>query len=357
MSKCIYCEIELNFKTKGEPNSASEEHIIPLSIGGSNGFTTLDVCKRSNNDLGSSVDAPFSNTLPIAIKRHELKIKSSSGKIPPIVWHGHSDDGIPGKMTIHSDGTGDIAFEPSVVRNNIGNVEVISVGAPEEIFNTIIAGKINKMNKSNGTLRSMSGEQLTTLDDVFSVAEEKLIDRINFKIAYFEQEAWTRGILKIALGIGHKILGEEWSFGHEASKIRQIVINSIDNWKTDPSGQISCELDRKLRLPLGKTVQVRDASLHTVGILPGPDGNGIMAISLFGGNNVPESVIFAGKLPDRFLRALNEKSCANMVMGYRNDPRNRTTTPITFGEIDRRIAAQGPTDRKLMRLYASKTSK
>lgn len=199
MSKCIYCEIELNFKTKGEPNSASEEHIIPLSIGGSNGFTTLDVCKRSNNDLGSSVDAPFSNTLPIAIKRHELKIKSSSGKIPPIVWHGHSDDGIPGKMTIHSDGTGDIAFEPSVVRNNIGNVEVISVGAPEEIFNTIIAGKINKMNKSNGTLRSMSGEQLTTLDDVFSVAEEKLIDRINFKIAYFEQEAWTRGILKTHL--------------------------------------------------------------------------------------------------------------------------------------------------------------
>ena len=84
--RCIYRGVALNNNRIEDSDTASVEHIIPWAIGGSNSVTTSDVSKLANNDLGSKVDAPFASTLPIALKRHQLELKSQGGNIPPIIW-------------------------------------------------------------------------------------------------------------------------------------------------------------------------------------------------------------------------------------------------------------------------------
>jgi hypothetical protein len=80
-----------------------------------------------------------------------------------------------------------------------------------------------------------------------------------------------------------------------------------------------------------------------------------MAISLFGGDGVPEAVIRIGKLPTAFVASLNRKDNGDTIMGYMVDPRTRATSPITFAEIDRRMATQGPTNKKTLRLYQDRS--
>ena len=76
---CIYPpSVTLNRDVPPNDGSSTIEHIIPWAIGGSNSCTVDDASKEANNDLGSSVDAPFSNLLPIAIKRHLIGIEGQS---------------------------------------------------------------------------------------------------------------------------------------------------------------------------------------------------------------------------------------------------------------------------------------
>jgi 5-methylcytosine-specific restriction endonuclease McrA len=50
---CPYCGT-----THDERIISSIEHIVPYGLGGSDSLT-ITTCERSNNDLGSDVDAPF----------------------------------------------------------------------------------------------------------------------------------------------------------------------------------------------------------------------------------------------------------------------------------------------------------
>ena len=50
---CIYSGKEIT------PEEATVEHIIPLSLGGNNQFTT-NVGKKINSDVGSKIDGKFS---------------------------------------------------------------------------------------------------------------------------------------------------------------------------------------------------------------------------------------------------------------------------------------------------------
>ena len=133
-------------------------------------------------------------------------------------------------------------------------------------------------------------------------------------------------------------------------------MNSRTSWPALPRGFIAGKLDRSLRLALGKTAAVRDAHQHTVAVLPASQhGGGVITISLFGGDGVPEALIAIGKLPQKMVDALNREVNNGTIMGYRVDPITRSAVPITFGEIDRRVAAQGPTNKKSMRVYQDRS--
>ena len=62
----------------------TREHIIPLSLGGMNGFE-LPVCRLFNSRAGSSIDGVVANDFLILTQRNKLDVRGHSGKRPVYV--------------------------------------------------------------------------------------------------------------------------------------------------------------------------------------------------------------------------------------------------------------------------------
>ena len=342
MTKCIYRpSVALNSDKPENDSTASLEHIIPFAIGGSNSLATMDACKKANNDLGSEVDAPFCNILPIAIKRHELAIVGQSGNIPDIVWSATSESGARARVTIHPDMSLDFEMSPTVDTKT----ENIFVSGTADRVKPIIEGILRGAKKRGETLHSTAGTVLSSLDDCLQVAEVEIVDKVRCSVQYFDHEAWVRGLMKIALGVGHVLLGPEWTFSSDGELIRGYAVNKKEAWpKKRPRGYVYGEWPRSLRVPFGKTKDVRDAMYHTVAISPQPDGEELyVAISLFGGLGVPEAFFSIGR-KSGFLKVQGELMAAHLPIGFRVNPRDRKVETITIRDADARVARLGPSN-------------
>ncbi len=71
--------------------SASNEHIIPISLGGLNGFT-LPVDAEFNSKYGSEIDGKLANDFLILFRRRDHEARGHSNKAPfPITKRAHLD--------------------------------------------------------------------------------------------------------------------------------------------------------------------------------------------------------------------------------------------------------------------------
>ena len=78
MSYCPYTDQDY-------PDSeTSPEHIIPLSLGGVNGFEVA-VHKDANADIGSSIDAAMAEDFLVKMRRNRFDVRGHSGKEPVVV--------------------------------------------------------------------------------------------------------------------------------------------------------------------------------------------------------------------------------------------------------------------------------
>lgn len=75
MVYCPYTDSEI------EITKTSPEHIIPLSLGGMNGFE-IPVCKNFNSSVGSKIDGAVANDFGIKIKRGKVDARGHSNKKP-----------------------------------------------------------------------------------------------------------------------------------------------------------------------------------------------------------------------------------------------------------------------------------
>ena len=356
MTKCIYREVILNHNKPEDSDTASLEHIIPWAIGGSNGFATDDASKAANNDLGSEVDAKFADTLPIAIKRFKFQIKSQKGNVPSIVWKAVTPDGDKATFTVNPDWSTEVKIGTVVERPAPGQAGPMTASGPREQLEPILSGLLKGMKKRDQKVYTRDGRLLESVEDLLSASDPRTVEELKISLKYFDPDAWTRGIMKIALAAGHKILGPEWTFGPAAANIRQIVMNVRDKWPPRMRGYVAGEWDRGIRLPLGKTAQVRDANLHTIGVLPADkNGSSVICISLFGGQDVPESVIDIGELPKTMIDALNRQDNHGTVLGYRIDPNTRVATAITMRDMERQVATKGPTNKRMMAVFQDRS--
>ena len=84
-------------------NQASSEHIIPLALGGVDGFE-LPVDAAANDHWGSVLDGAFANELPIAIRRTKFDARGHSGKEPTATFKNASYgvDERPAQISFHS---------------------------------------------------------------------------------------------------------------------------------------------------------------------------------------------------------------------------------------------------------------
>lgn len=76
---CIYTDNEILRK------NSSVEHIIPLSLGGSNDFT-INVDKEFNSKIGSKIDGALSNDFIINMARSKRGILGHSKKMAEMIW-------------------------------------------------------------------------------------------------------------------------------------------------------------------------------------------------------------------------------------------------------------------------------
>ena len=168
----------------------SSEHIVPLSLGGVNGFE-LPVSKEFNTSVGSQIDGLIGKQLPILARRTNFKVKGHSGKTPEMYFKnarlGNTD--IPLQVKVSKD-QGILARAPYLPDNT----------------------------------KDVTGEYI------------KLSTRIDL-------EVWLKYVAKVALSAGYFAYGEQFrdkvntdNLRHIMNKSNQELIRDHSNMKVDAHG-------------------------------------------------------------------------------------------------------------------------
>lgn len=333
MTRCIYCRSELNENDPSDDLTKSKEHIVPWALGGSEQFITWDASRKYNNDLGSDIDAPFMNLLPLAIKRHEFKIKGQGGTIPPIELKARSlDNGEPLTVVIDIDGNVQFNFETTVVDDTKSKYTERLVAGPPDRVHQILTGMLAKAKKKGNTIYSLIGEPMRDIADFTSHFEVEETDLVHASVQ-IDGETWVRGIFKILLGLGHVVLGPEWTFSMDGGdRIRSVLFLDRKDWPENSLRGFSAgALPDGIAYALGITEAVRNGGHHTIAILPGFE-HPTAVVSLFGGNGIPEVMVSLGR-ERGYLAPVNDILKAGTRIGVRIDPRTRQAKWLTVDEL------------------------
>jgi hypothetical protein len=209
---CPYCGIDHD-----DTIVKSIEHVVPYSLGGSDELTII-TCDKSNNDLGSDVDAPFANFFPVQGKRFFLGLESTKGNSPTLDLGGTG--WIDGKEVaisyVISGGRKELKIAtPQIVKRPTfdGNEHWQIFGDPAKV-REIIAGKLQKQTKLGKTTTLQDGRilRLEDLDKLF--AENEKITKDPSVLKTIQPDYYLisiRFFSKLALAIGHLHLGETFS--------------------------------------------------------------------------------------------------------------------------------------------------
>ena len=334
MARCIYCRADLNANVPPDDMTKSWEHIVPLALGGSNQFTTWDTSTKYNHDFGSTIDAAFMNQPLLAIQRHMLGLAGHGGSIPPIEWEGRSmDNNEPITISIEYDGSVSYRVQTNVIDDKHANYTHRLVAGSPEAVRPIFAGMLKKAQTQGKRIYTDQGNLLSTIDEMEGAAEVELTELMRFRLNPIDYNAWIRGIAKIALGLCHVMLGEEWTFTSDGDRLRSILFYPPEEWpRASLRGMFAHPLAPELERLLGITPAVRAAKCHTLAVIP--TEHPFAVISLFGGDAVFEPVIELGSergllTPHHLLN--------NPSVGVRIHPKTRKVDTIKAADLVRTL--------------------
>jgi hypothetical protein len=239
MAKCLYTYVDLNEHVPADDRTATREHIVPYALGGSDAFAIRYCSKKANNDLGRDIDAPFIALPLVGFKRHSLGLKSYSGTVPDIVFKGECEELkrtcsiiFPYQKPVYAD------FEPEV-QGGIGAGRISFAGSEDRLSHAVNS-LIKKARRNGLTLLGNVGQQLeliANVDDAMRVAVRSTGETLHFQMD-FGMDAfaipWSRGLIKIALGLGAYALGESWAFSAAADNLRSCLICNANSLKDMP---------------------------------------------------------------------------------------------------------------------------
>ena len=219
---CAYCG-----KTHAEEDvAASVEHVIPYGLGGSNDLT-ITTCDRSNNDLGSKVDAPFMDFFPVRSRRFFLGLASTKGNEPTLDLGGTGwidGDEVPISYKISAGNKELKLAEPRIVKtpHPDGSEHWQVSGDPVKV-REVIEGKLRKQTKLGKALRLQDGTVLR-VQDMNKLFTEKTTVTFNppvLKTIEFDRLVSIRFFSKLALATGHLQWGETFSRSSVAQTLRE----------------------------------------------------------------------------------------------------------------------------------------
>ncbi len=258
----------------------SVEHIIPYGLGGSDALT-IHTCDKANNDLGSSVDAPFMDFFPIQAKRFFLGLESTKGNAPVLDLGGTGwIDGreTPISYLITGESKELKVGKPTVVKTlgENGQEHWKVSGDPVKVME-ILKGKVRKQIALGKTVTLENGTLLTldNIDQIFAARTTTTINPSVLKTLHYDHLISIRFFSKLALAMGHLYLGEAFSRSAHADVLRHnMYAQSMEEvtqvgrmWPQTEQVQTSLDLIAK-------------AECHTLAIMDGDMP--LLLVSLFG---------------------------------------------------------------------------
>lgn len=236
-SHCIYAGTPLRDDVPStHPDSRSLEHIIPLSMGGSDDFTTRDVSQAANSRAGSEIDGPLINHMLIAMQRQMLGLTGHSGELPtvqipisPLVAGSR-----PGRLDIPPEGEAVPNFPPKVEGSL---ADAAATGKP-----LIVEGEVSKARAvAEGLLRqakakglklaSVDGKPLETLEDLLDVGSRSTHDTLHGRLPWDDVfHPLERFALKVSIAYAHTVLGDRFSSSADADRLRRVLWNDKVRW-------------------------------------------------------------------------------------------------------------------------------
>ena len=280
MQRCIYCkEVML---AKGEAGDArlqpSREHIIPSALGGPDALSTFDVCVGCNSLLGETTDGDLMREHIVSIVRQRFGIPGYSGKIPDIVMNASSmQTGTSFKMRIPH--AGDVAYEaPPQVAQTIGpdGNELFQVRGSRKQVEAIVRGKKSKMEKVGRRLLNPDGSELTSIEDSIAAATPEETNEFKAEFIMNQIAVW-RGLIKVAFGFAHLVLGPGWTSSAEAEPLRAAAMGRSD---PETVAALISGLKVEIRDLLMRDEASRDTR-HLIALMPN-GADSMIAVSLFG---------------------------------------------------------------------------
>ncbi len=275
--RCIYTGVLLD--TSKPETAPSREHIIPLSLGGSNQFTVHDVSREANNIAGKKIDDEVSSHLIFLMLRNRFGLSGHRGTVPSVDLHGVFDDiGAEAKLSIDPDSTLRVKFKKE---QEVSDAKVV-IKTDEVRMRELLGYRLVQANRNSNYLKTPLGDIKDQEDiDIFlEIAEREGAGtfRHGFSINLRDfQTSLQHFAIKIALCLGHQQIGAEWTFGPDGNLLRKALFPQ--NFKSIP--KINGSMQSDLNKTMHEMLCLRDDQ-HSIAFLR--HGNIATAmIALFGG--------------------------------------------------------------------------
>lgn len=333
-SRCIYTYAQLNSNKPPDDLSATLEHIVPYALGGSDGFSIPYCGKKANNDFGRDIDAPFIALPIVGFKRHALGLKSYAGIVPEIRAKGDCvelgtacDVVFPYEAPPYAD------FGISVA-GSIDAGQISFTGSPDRLKGAI-QSLIKKADRKGLQLLSDKLQPITTFENAIEAGHSTTGETLHFRLNLGHEEffiPWTKGLLKMALGLGAIALGESWAFSPEADRLRSCLLGEPQAFSTHGlMGSTTCRIPPDIAAMIGVS-----PGQHSLAVLPYEDRM-IAYISLFGGEMM-DAMIDLGNGPSG-IKVVNDMLPPHWDCAFRIDPKTRKLTRLSLADVNARLPA------------------
>lgn len=330
MEKCLYYLCHLNEDAPPNDRTSCLEHIVPYSIGGSGEFGIRYCSTKANSDFGTKVDGPFIALPLVGMKRHELKLKGYGGTIPDIRAPGRCQSlGTECDVVFTHDGDVYADFGLTV-DGGLESGTISFAGSEDKRLRLAVEGFLKKAERKG---HDVLNENLTPIENyqhALDGADVQTAEQLSFTLN-FDRDTfflpWSKGILKITLGLGAFALGKKWAFGATADVMRRALQCN------DPEALLAMKIrgttTSMLTPDLMELLDVR-CNRHTLAVLP-YDGGMLAVVSLFGGQ-LFDSIIDLGNDPAD-ASVVGDELPRSWECVFHIDPMSRTLTRETIEAV------------------------
>lgn len=331
MPRCLYTYAQLNSNTPPDDLSATLEHIVPYALGGSDGFSIPYCSKKANNDFGRDIDAPFIALPIVGFKRHMLGLKSYAGIVPEIRAKGDCVElGTPCDVVFPYQASPYADFGVSVA-GGIDAGQISFTGSPDRLRGAV-QSLIKKVDRKGLQLLSEKLQPIATFEDAIEAGRSATGETLHFRLNLGHDQffvPWTKGLLKMALGLGALALGEAWAFSPDADRIRSCLLSQPEAFSTyGLMGTTTSRIPPEIAAMMGVS-----AGHHSLAVLPYEDRM-VAYISLFGGEMM-DAMIDLGNGPSD-IKLVNDTLPPQWECVFQIDPTTRKLTKLSLAEVNAR---------------------